>query len=1268
LAIRAIYFSFILLLMGASCGQLAAAGPDEVSGSLLITVADYFAEHRAETKYFVRQLQTGQLYEIHPAEPMRGDLRTGMAVRANGRMNGAFLENANVSVVPSAVAAGVSLPAITPSSGDHKTLVYLLVSPTSPKSGLTISLLSSIVFEKNALSVKTLFEENSFGSVSFTGDVAGPYTITSPATCDTGNIQAQADQSAKAAGINISDYTHRIFMMPNDMTEVCSWTGYSTLGGSPTLEWINSGDFNPFTTSPIIILAHELGHGLNMLHAQAILANGSLDEYGDQSCLMGDSSYNITNFNVLHRIQEGWIPLSNIQQVTESGVYQIHFAEQQASVVQAIQISAVGIPGTLYISYRRPIGLDKRLPRVFTAGASIHYWTGGVSQTQLASAPAPWGGALSDGQTYSVPRGSVKITQISHDDVSVTVQVTLVSPAVITLTASPNPSTGTQPITLSATVTPAAATGTVTFKDGNSVVGTDTLNNGATVLVLPPLSSGSHALTAVYSGDKDYDSTTSATVNLMTVATPAMITLTASPNPSTGGQAITLSAAVTPTAATGTVTFKDGSSVVGTGTLNNGAAVLVLSAPSNGSHAFTAVYGGDKYHDSTTSATVNLTTITPPAVITLTVSPNPSTGGQAITLSATVTPAATTGTVTFKDGSSVVGTGTLNNGAAVLVLSAPSNGSHAFTAVYGGDKYHDSTISATVNLTTTQSTSSPLPGVFAFDNFQVPPYRLGGLAGQPAGGAGFKGSWVKSLSQDLTLTGAGSVGRPTATADSAGDAINFSSPIAVTAGQLFISATVTNQRTTKLSYTGIVLTNSFADISLGAIGADANFNFSVIPYSGSSTSWVAQTQTASTGSHRIVGVLDFSNRQLAIFVDPTSQSFYNTDGRNNATAMGPWSPPPNGITFTGYLLVEHLSDQATFGSIIFSTDSTPLTQNLNLTRLPTATGLTMSPGTSRGGECVSLKAGVSALTTATGSVTFRDGTATIGSTVLTNGFASLTISAGATGPHLYTAAYNGDVIYGPSTSGSVPQTVVSSSSPVITCGGVVNFAGPLGGIASGTWISIYGNNLSPTTRAWSPSDFVGNGLPTSLDDVKVMVADTPAYIYYVSPTQINALAPGDTATGTVPVRVINANGSSNAAYVVKSPLAPTLFTYSQQGGRYAISQDGLDYTLLGPAGLLGPTVATRPSTAGQVIVLYATGLGSPAGYREGQIIEKALPLAVAPQVVIGGAAAKVQYAALIGAGIYQLNVVVPQTQAGDAAIVISLNGSQSPSGVFLRIQ
>ena len=101
----------------------------------------------------------------------------------------------------------------------------------------------------------------------------------------------------------------------------------------------------------------------------------------------------------------------------------------------------------------------------------------------------------------------------------------------------------------------------------------------------------------------------------------------------------------------------------------------------------------------------------------------------------------------------------------------------------------------------------------------------------------------------------------------------------------------------------------------------------------------------------------------------------------------------------------------------------------------------------------------------------------------------------------------------PSTSGAAPQTVALSPNPVISCGGVVNFAGPLGGIASGTWMSIYGNNLSSTTRAWSPADFVGRNLPVSIDNVTVTVGGVPAYVYFVSPTQINALAPGDPHSG-----------------------------------------------------------------------------------------------------------------------------------------------------------
>src|SRR5207244_1706039 len=66
-------------------------------------------------------------------------------------------------------------------------------------------------------------------------------------------------------------------------------------------------------------------------------------------------------------------------------------------------------------------------------------------------------------------------------------------------------------------------------------------------------------------------------------------------------------------------------------------------------------------------------------------SPNPSTFGQSVALTATVSPSAATGTVTFKDGSTSLGTGTLSNGTATLTLSTLATGPHSLTAVYGGD-------------------------------------------------------------------------------------------------------------------------------------------------------------------------------------------------------------------------------------------------------------------------------------------------------------------------------------------------------------------------------------------------------------------------------------------------------------------------------------------------------------------------------------------------------------------------------------------------------
>src|SRR5262249_54982467 len=139
------------------------------------------------------------------------------------------------------------------------------------------------------------------------------------------------------------------------------------------------------------------------------------------------------------------------------------------------------------------------------------------------------------------------------------------------------------------------------------------------------------------------------------------------------------------------VTFKDGATTLGTGALNGTAmATFSTSSLTVSGHSITAVYAGDaSFAGSTSSAltqTVN-TAATSAAVIS---SLNPSTTGQSVTFTATVTATAPgagtpTGTVTFKDGAATLGAGTLSAGVATFGTITLTAGSHSITAVYGGD-------------------------------------------------------------------------------------------------------------------------------------------------------------------------------------------------------------------------------------------------------------------------------------------------------------------------------------------------------------------------------------------------------------------------------------------------------------------------------------------------------------------------------------------------------------------------------------------------------
>src|SRR5207247_11210294 len=98
--------------------------------------------------------------------------------------------------------------------------------------------------------------------------------------------------------------------------------------------------------------------------------------------------------------------------------------------------------------------------------------------------------------------------------------------------------------------------------------------------------------------------------------------------------------------------------------------------------------------------------------------------------------------------------------------------------------------------------------------------------------------------------------------------------------------------------------------------------------------------------------------------------------------------------------------------------------------------------------------------------------------------------------------------------------------PGINPNSVANAASFAPGMVSGSWITIFGANLSGTTRAWATADFQNGRLPLSLDGVSVKINNKDAPVYFISPTQINALAPADTAVGPLSVTVTTQRGTS----------------------------------------------------------------------------------------------------------------------------------------------
>jgi uncharacterized protein (TIGR03437 family) len=232
--------------------------------------------------------------------------------------------------------------------------------------------------------------------------------------------------------------------------------------------------------------------------------------------------------------------------------------------------------------------------------------------------------------------------------------------------------------------------------------------------------------------------------------------------------------------------------------------------------------------------------------------------------------------------------------------------------------------------------------------------------------------------------------------------------------------------------------------------------------------------------------------------------------------------------------------------------------------------------------------------------------------------------------------------------------------------GVVNGASLQSGFSAGGWVTLFGTNLSATIRTWGDGDFINGKLPTQLDGVGVNVNGSPAYVYYISPHQINAVLPANLTGSTASVQVVTAQGMSNPVIFPLSSVAPAFFLFSQGGGQYAaaVFPDG---TYCGPADLFGAG-ASRPAKPGDVVELYATSLGQTNPQApDGVLFSAAYPLKNTPVVTVGGSPATVQFAGLVSPGLYQINIVVPLVADGDATVQVTVGPATSPSGVFIPI-
>jgi hypothetical protein len=607
------------------------------------------------------------------------------------------------------------------------------------------------------------------------------------------------------------------------------------------------------------------------------------------------------------------------------------------------------------------------------------------------------------------------------------------------VTSSASSSVFGQAVTFTAVVNPTTPvagtpTGPVTFRDGNNILGTGTLDStGTATFSTSALGVGTHTITASYGGDSTFATSSTQTSQRVSQLTTA-VALNSPGSPSVFSQLVTFTAIVSANAPgsgipTGTVTFLDGSTALGTGTLDStGKATFSTSALGVGSHTITATFGGDANSAASSSGQITQGVTQAPTITTAVSSASPSLLGQLVTFTATVngnfsvTPS---GVVTFFDGSTALGSGTLDSaGKAVFSTSALSTGSHTITVSYAGSVSF-STSSAQITQTVSQSqatsttlTSSANPSVFG--------QSVTFTATVSAGGSLVTSGAVTFL-DGSTLLGTGSL-------NSSGVA-KFSTSILV-AGNHTITATYGGSTAFAASVGQLTQAVNLASTSASVTSASTSVYGQLVTIAATIT-------TMAPGSGIPTGTVTFLDGSTVLGTGTVNSSGKATFSTSTLTAG------------------KHKISVSYGGSADSAVSTASMTQTVK--QPATTTTVTSSASKSVYGQAVTFTARVSSSwAVATGSVVFMNGKTILGKVTLdSTGRATLTTAALGIGSHTITVSYAATTNFGGSSS-SMTQTV--------------NKASTLATLTSSAATSVFGQSVTFTVVVTSVAP--GTGIPT----------------------------------------------------------------------------------------------------------------------------------------------------------------------------------------------